>query len=120
MRDAETSASDLARRFIVVRGTTEALSAPLSDEDSVVQSMPDASPVKWHLAHTTWYFETFVLARLPDHRPFDPAWGFLFNSYYNAVSAQFPRPERGLLSRPTLEEIFLAYYEKENVEGVQA
>jgi ergothioneine biosynthesis protein EgtB len=67
--------------------------------------MPDASPVKWHLAHTTWYFETFVLAKLPGHRPFDPAWGVLFNSYYNAVGAQHPRPERGLLSRPTLEEI---------------
>ena len=68
--------------------------------------MPDASPAKWHLAHTTWYFETFVLARLEDHRPFDPAWGFLFNSYYNAVGAQFPRPERGLLSRPTVEQVF--------------
>jgi ergothioneine biosynthesis protein EgtB len=68
--------------------------------------MPDASPAKWHLAHTTWYFETFVLSRLEDHRPFDPAWGILFNSYYNAVGAQFPRPERGLLSRPTVEQVF--------------
>ena len=100
------SASSLAARYDAVRARTASLCEPLAPEDQVVQSMPDASPVKWHLAHTTWYFETFVLARLPDHRPFDPAWGFLFNSYYNAVSPQLPRPERGLLSRPTLEEIF--------------
>jgi ergothioneine biosynthesis protein EgtB len=96
------------QRYGEVRARTEALCAPLAAEDYVVQSMPDASPAKWHLAHTTWYFETFVLARLPDHRAFDPAWGVLFNSYYNTVGEQFPRPERGLLSRPTVEEV-LAY-----------
>ncbi len=102
----EPSAHSLDERYGAVRAATETLCEPLAVEDQVVQSMPDASPTKWHLAHTTWYFETFVLARLPDHRPFDSAWGFLFNSYYNGVGAQFPRPERGLLSRPTLEEVF--------------
>jgi ergothioneine biosynthesis protein EgtB len=95
----------LAEAYDGVRARTVALCAPLGPEDQGAQSMPEASPAKWHLAHTTWFFETFVLARLPDHRPFDPAWGFLFNSYYNAVSPQFPRPERGLLTRPTLEEV---------------
>ena len=71
--------------------------------------MPDASPVKWHLAHTTWFFETFVLApNLRGYRPFDPAYRVLFNSYYNAVGEKHPRPERGMLSRPGLDEV-LAY-----------
>jgi ergothioneine biosynthesis protein EgtB len=68
--------------------------------------MPDASPVKWHLAHTTWFFETFVVApQLPRYRPFDPAYRYLFNSYYNAVGERHPRPERGMLSRPGLDEV---------------
>jgi len=67
--------------------------------------MPDCSPVKWHRAHTTWFFETFVLAAEPDYAPFDPAFGYLFNSYYEAVGARHPRPLRGLLSRPSAEEI---------------
>ncbi len=98
----------LAERYRSVRSTTMALAAPLSAEDCALQSMPDASPVKWHLGHTTWFFETFVLARLPDYRPFDPAYRVLFNSYYNAVGPRHPRPERGLLSRPSLDEV-LAY-----------
>jgi ergothioneine biosynthesis protein EgtB len=105
MRNAETSAGELAARFIRIRSTTEALSAPLSEEDSVVQSMPDASPVKWHLAHTSWFFETFVLAKTADFKPFHPSFGFLFNSYYDAVGARHPRPERGLLTRPSLSEV---------------
>src|SRR4051794_1829067 len=96
----------LAMRYRAVRSFTMALTATLSDEDCVVQSMPDASPTKWHLAHTTWFFETFVLARaVPGYRVFDQAYGFLFNSYYDAVGARHPRPERGLLTRPTLEEV---------------
>ena len=97
----------LAARYAGIRGATEALCAPLSADDCQAQSMPDASPVKWHLAHTSWFFETFVLeASLPGYRPFQPAFRVLFNSYYHAVGAQHPRPQRGLLTRPTLEEVF--------------
>ena len=92
-----------------IRARTVALAEPLSAEDCVVQSMPDASPVKWHLAHTTWFFETFVLeAHEPHYTPFDPAFRVLFNSYYNAVGEKHPRPERGMLTRPSLQEV-LAY-----------
>ena len=95
-----------AARYATVRAATEALVHGLGAEDCALQSMPDASPVKWHLAHTTWFFETFVLERaLPDFRPFDPAFRVLFNSYYHAVGDRHPRPERGLLSRPTLEAV---------------
>src|SRR5947207_4068546 len=95
----------LAERYRAIRSFTTALSAPLSEEDAVVQSMADASPAKWHLAHTTWFFETFVLARLGAHRPFDPRYAYLFNSYYDAVGERHPRPERGLLTRPSLAEV---------------
>jgi ergothioneine biosynthesis protein EgtB len=99
----------LARRYAQIREASVALAAPLSAEDCAIQSMPDASPVKWHLAHTTWFFETFLLApKLPGYRTFDKGYGFLFNSYYNAVGERHPRPERGMLSRPALEDI-LAY-----------
>jgi ergothioneine biosynthesis protein EgtB len=96
----------LAERFRAVRSFTTTLAEPLSEEDCVVQSMPDASPTKWHLAHTTWFFETFVLARaVPNYRPFHPSYGFLFNSYYDAVGERHPRPQRGLLTRPRLDEV---------------
>jgi ergothioneine biosynthesis protein EgtB len=99
-------AAALAGRLVVVRRFTDALAAPLSPEDAMVQSMPDASPAKWHLAHTTWFFEQFVLSRArPGRRPFHPAYAYLFNSYYDAVGTRQPRPERGLLSRPPLEEV---------------
>ena len=89
-----------------VRQASLALAAPLSAEDCAIQSMPDASPVKWHLAHTTWFFETFVLVpHVPGYRPFDPAFGYLFNSYDNAIGERHPRPERGMLSRPSLDEV---------------
>jgi ergothioneine biosynthesis protein EgtB len=102
-------AGALVRRFRAVRATTAALAARLSPEDCVVQSMPDASPVKWHLGHTTWFFETFLLgARHPARKPFHPDFRVLFNSYYNAVGARHPRPERGMLTRPPLSEV-LAY-----------
>jgi ergothioneine biosynthesis protein EgtB len=92
--------------FTRTRTRSAALAAPLSAEDQVVQSMPDASPTKWHLAHTTWFFETFILSRLqPDYRLFNPAYGFLFNSYYEALGSRHPRPERGLLTRPSGREI---------------
>src|SRR5690349_7323167 len=96
----------LAERYRAVRSFTTALSSPLSEEDALVQSMPDASPAKWHLAHTTWFFETFVLARVPvPYRVFDPRFAFLFNSYYDAVGDRHPRPERGMLTRPSLAEV---------------
>jgi ergothioneine biosynthesis protein EgtB len=99
-------AAALRERLRQVRGTTRALAAPLSPEDAQVQSMPDASPAKWHLAHTTWFFETFVLGQArPGRRPFHPAFGYLFNSYYEAAGPRQPRPERGLLTRPGLEEV---------------
>jgi ergothioneine biosynthesis protein EgtB len=95
--------------YRAVREATLALTAPLSAEDCSIQSMPDASPAKWHLAHTTWFFETFVLApHVRGYRSFDPAYGYLFNSYYNAIGTRHPRPERGMLSRPSLDEV-LAY-----------
>ncbi|PPE70698.1 ergothioneine biosynthesis protein EgtB [Caldimonas thermodepolymerans] len=92
--------------YRAVREQTEALAEGLSAEDCLLQSMPDASPVKWHLAHTTWFFETFVLERaVPGYRSVDPAYRRLFNSYYVGVGERHPRPERGMLSRPTLDEV---------------
>jgi ergothioneine biosynthesis protein EgtB len=99
--------SRLADAYTSVRQQTERLCEPLTAEDLVLQSMADASPVKWHLAHTTWFFETFVLAAASDfYQPFDSRFGFLFNSYYNALGDRLARPQRGLLSRPTAKEVF--------------
>ena len=96
----------LLERYEQVRSHSVALAAPLSDEDCCVQSMPDASPVKWHLAHTTWFFETFLLERFEnDFQPYHPAFRILFNSYYNGVGDKHPRPQRGLLTRPSLAEV---------------
>src|SRR5690242_6079479 len=98
-----------AQRFADIRTFTEELAEPLSAEDQTVQSMPDASPTKWHLAHTTWFFETFVLAvHARGYRVFDPAYEYLFNSYYEAVGPRHPRPQRGMISRPGVAEI-MAY-----------
>ena len=102
----------LLAAYTAVRQRTLALAQPLSEEDCCVQSMPDASPAKWHMAHTTWFFETFILERLePEFRPHHPAYRVLFNSYYNGVGEKYPRPQRGLLSRPSLAEI-LDYRQK--------
>ncbi len=96
----------LAQSFVQVRAQSLHLAAPLSAEDCQAQSMPDASPVKWHLAHVTWFFETFVLARFePGFKAFNPAFKVLFNSYYNAVGDKHPRAQRGLLTRPSLAEV---------------
>src|SRR5262245_40704582 len=96
----------LAERFCRIRALTTALIAPLAAEDCVVQSMADASPSKWHLAHTTWFFEQFVLGpHLPGYRAFDPRYGYLFNSYYESIGERQRRADRGLLTRPTLEEV---------------
>lgn len=89
-----------------LRNQTRALTIPLSVEDQSIQSMPDASPTKWHLAHTTWFFETFVLAAYqPDYQPFDESYRVLFNSYYEAMGPMYPRAERGLLTRPSCDDI---------------
>lgn len=96
----------LLTRFENVRMATTRLAEPLSDEDCCAQSMCDASPVKWHLAHTTWFFETFVLERFePGFQPFNAAFRVLFNSYYNGVGAQHPRSQRGLITRPGMDEV---------------
>jgi ergothioneine biosynthesis protein EgtB len=100
------SATDLRDRFARVRSLTLELAANLSDADASLQSMPDASPSKWHLAHTTWFFETFVLRDfVPGYRPYDARFAFLYNSYYEAEGARIARPSRGLLSRPSLDEV---------------
>ncbi|MCC6531996.1 MAG: ergothioneine biosynthesis protein EgtB [Burkholderiales bacterium] len=103
---ARSKAHDLVALYEATRLRSEALAQPLSAEDCVVQSMPDASPVKWHLGHTTWFFETFILERHGrGFKPFDPAFRVLFNSYYNAIGAKHPRPERGMLTRPALSRV---------------
>jgi len=105
------AANPLLKRYQSVRGRTQSLAAPLSAEDMVVQSMPDASPAKWHMAHTTWFFETFLLSEnVPGYTPFDPAFGYLFNSYYEAVGPRHPRPQRGLMTRPGVDQV-MAYRE---------
>ncbi len=103
---ADSDHAPLARRYAETRRRTEALAEPLSAEDQTVQSMPDVSPTKWHRAHTSWFFETFLLEpHLAGYRVFDPAYAYLFNSYYEAVGARHPRPQRGLVSRPGSAEI---------------
>jgi len=101
--------SESGRRYLEVRAATVELCAPLAAEDYVVQSMPDASPAKWHLAHTSWFFEEFVLARaVADYRPYAEPYRYLFNSYYNAVGPMHCRAARGMLSRPTVAQV-MAY-----------
>ena len=98
--------SPLGERLKAVRALSLALAGPLSDADATVQSMPDASPTKWHLAHTTWFFETFVLRdHVPGYRLHDPRWPFLFNSYYEAEGRRHARDRRGMLTRPSLDEV---------------
>ncbi len=108
MTDLLMTVGDLtiADRFLATRSLTESLASPLSAEDQTVQSMPDVSPTKWHRAHTTWFFETFLLIpTLAGYQPFHPDFGYLFNSYYEGIGARHPRAERGLLSRPGIETI---------------
>jgi hypothetical protein len=105
-RRAATITRPVAERYAQVRSRTETLAAPLSPEDQVVQSMPDASPTKWHRAHTTWFFETFLLLPLlPGYRRFDESFAVLFNSYYVAAGPRHARQQRGILTRPGSAEV---------------
>ncbi len=126
-------AERLLARYTAVRRLTERLCEPLATEDYVIQAMADVSPAKWHLAHVSWFFETFVLRRvLPAYRSLDERYAVLFNSYYNGVGPQFSRPARGHLSRPTVAEVYayrahvdkamlmLLEGEPERAEGVAA
>src|SRR5207245_8112686 len=107
MFDPPVTQPVLAARYRATRDRTERLCAPLEPEDYQLQSMPDCSPPKWHLAHTAWFFETFVLApHSPHFQPYRPQFAYLFNSYYDAVGDRWPRPARGLLSRPTVAEVY--------------
>jgi len=110
--------AELLERYRSVRTMTESLCEPLETEDYVIQSMPEASPTKWHLAHTSWFFETFVLeAGESAYRPIDARYRYLFNSYYYTVGAMHLRPERGLLSRPTVQEVYA--YRRHVDEGME-
>ncbi len=101
------SPAQLVSDYLVVRRTTEQLCVPLAVEDYMLQAMPGASPAKWHIAHVSWFFETFVLKpHLPGYRVFSPQFEYLLNSYYNTVGPQFPRAHRGYLSRPTVKETY--------------
>ncbi len=105
-RQLSSPVGSLHERYDTTRSVTQQLCHHLSPEDCLVQSMVDASPTKWHLAHSTWFFETLVLPKVdPHYRSYNEAFGFLFNSYYNALGARIDRPDRGLLSRPTLDEV---------------
>ena len=102
----EVSVDVLRQQYLAVRSLSLDLMMPLSDGDATAQSMPDASPAKWHLAHTTWFFETFILRdHVPGYRLYDERWAYLFNSYYEAEGARHARPQRGLLTRPSLSEV---------------
>src|ERR1700744_409849 len=106
--DIASPSGGFCEHYRRVRDRSAALAAGLSPEDCTVQSMPDASPVKWHLAHTTWFFETMILADRPGYQAFDPRFAYLFNSYYEALGPRHPRPRRGMLTRPALDEV-MAY-----------
>jgi len=105
-RETLSQSTSLRNRLLETRRISLKLAAPLSDEDQVVQAMDDASPTKWHLAHTTWFFEAFVLPRfLPGYRVFDETFEYCFNSYYESVGPRHPRPKRGLLTRPSGDQV---------------
>ena len=118
---AITKPDTLSKRYQSVRDFTSRIAAPLTVEDCMIQSMHDASPTRWHMAHTTWFFETFILSEHPAYVEFDPQFRYLFNSYYNAVGSQFPRAQRGVISRPGYQQT-LDYrcYVDEHMQGLFA
>ena len=119
----ERTAELLGKQYILVRQQTAGLAAMLNAEDQMIQSCPEASPAKWHQAHTSWFFETFILSHyLPGYRPFEPHFRDLFNSYYNAVGQQPDKAIRGTFSRPTLEEIrkYRAHVDERMLELLQS
>ena len=104
--DSARTPKALRERLLATRKLTLDLATRLSDADATIQPFPDASPAKWHLAHTTWFFETFVLRdHVADYRPFDERFAYLFNSYYETEGDRHARPKRGMLSRPSLDEV---------------
>ena len=99
--------SELLKKFSDVRRTFEELCKPLETEDYVVQPISDVSPAKWHIGHTTWFFETFILQNyIPDYKPYHPLYSYVLNSYYNHAGDRWTRENRGYLSRPTVDEIY--------------
>jgi ergothioneine biosynthesis protein EgtB len=112
----------LTRKFLDVRATTDELASRLSPEDQTPQSMPDASPTKWHRAHTTWFFEEFLLRPDPSYTEYDPTYRYLFNSYYEAVGPRHPRPQRGLVTRPGIADIarYREYVQDRLIEALDA
>src|SRR5690242_15091384 len=104
--DSQGTSKARGEKLLATRRLTLDLVAPLSDADATIQPFPDASPAKWHLAHTTWFFETFVLRDyVANYRLFDERWRYLFNSYYEGEGPRHARPRRGMLSRPSLDEV---------------
>ncbi len=112
----------LTQKFRDVRATTDQLASRLSPEDQTPQSMPDASPTKWHRAHTTWFFEEFLLRPNPSYTEYDPSYRYLFNSYYEAVGPRHPRPQRGLVTRPGIADIarYREYVQDRLIEALDA
>src|SRR5258707_7116351 len=119
MNQQAAKGAQLLERFSAIRQQTEALAAPLSAEDELIQSMPEASPTKWHLAHTTWFFETFILApHVKNYKREHPEFEYLFNSYYKQLHGHPLRSRRGLISRPDLNEVMA--YRKQVDEAMAA
>ncbi len=107
MNTNQSTQDYLLEKYQEVRGFTEELCEPLENEDYVIQSMEDVSPTKWHIGHTSWFFETFVLSQeYPEYKPLNPKYGYIFNSYYVSAGQRHCRPKRGLLSRPTVKEVY--------------
>jgi hypothetical protein len=119
-RDSAATSRALSDRYQRVRDFSKQLCVHLEPEDCVVQSMTDASPLRWHLAHTSWFFETFALKQLDSYQPLVNQYAYLFNSYYNSLGEQFPRDRRGVLSRPTMREVwgYRDHVDQHLVEGI--